>query len=122
MTERDAIRIHWGVLGEWWCVPVDQAEEEREDMLSAIRDDLGMDFARCPLEYIEDRLFGGALCDAGPNRRHVYFQTGGYSFLAAQRGEFWAHSGRWRCWERLLESPTKFIGDGPFADDFPREE
>jgi len=79
----------WSLLAQWACVPVDLTEEEEQQFLEDARASMGSDFAACPLEYVRDRMFGGFLCPDNPNRRHVCYSTGSYSFLAAREGRFW---------------------------------
>lgn len=115
---RKANRIQWGLLGEWWCVPLDQTEKETEVMLAEIRKSLGSDFRACPSSQIRDRLYGGFKCGEDEAHRHVYFATGQYSFLAALEGRFWPNDGRDDMWANLRETNAdNFIGDGPFTGD-----
>lgn len=75
MTEAEAllrkrtIRTQWGLLGQWWCVPFDYTPEETEALATYLREELGPDFAACPLDYIKDRLFGGFGCGNGHELR-----------------------------------------------------
>lgn len=113
-------RTRWGLLGEWYCVAVDLTDEEQEQMCVAVRDGaFGGD--ACPLEFIRDRLYGGFIC-AEEDRRHVYFATGEYSWIAANEGDFWANDNRAAQWRELLQGNGSWHGDGPFTEDFPKQE
>lgn len=117
---RDAIRTQWGLLGQWWCVPLDQTEDEGRSLCQRLRED--MTFYDCPLDWIADRLYGGFACGGHPERRHVYFAIGQYSFLQAAEGRYWANDERERqdMWGNLLaHNADNALGDGPFTDDFP---
>lgn len=118
---REAIRFRWSLLGEWWCIPVDQTPEEQAAMIYKARD--GMLLRGCPDEFIADRMFGGFPCANETWRRHVYFHSGAYSFIAAGEGEFWANDGRRETWRTLLKNNPKLSPtfDGPFTSDAPRE-
>jgi len=115
---RDAVQVSGKLFGQWWCVPLDQTEAEKEVFLERVRATLGDDFNSCPLGYIEDRLYGGFKCEY-IGRRHVYFAVAEYSFLAAARGEFWAnHSDtRLNTREKLFsDNLATHVGDGPFTE------
>ena len=89
-----------------------------------IREELGPDFADCPLEYIRDRLHGGFRCgnEGGENRRHVYFATGRYSFLSAGHGNYYANEWRGKTWGDLIRhNRAHYVRDGPFTEDAPDE-
>ena len=122
VLRKRTVRTQWGLLGQWWCVPLDYTPEETEALLIYLRDDLGPDFAACPLAYIKDRLFGGFGCGNGGERRHVYFAVGNYSFIAADQGYYSEanSSDRARTYNRLLENNADhYPGDGPFTADAP---
>ncbi len=122
VLRRRTVRTQWGLLGQWWCIPLDYTPEETEALLTYLREDLGPDFAACPLDYIKDRLFGGFGCGNGGDRRHIYFAVGNYSFLAAQQGRYWAadSSSRVDTYRGLLEkNAARYPGDGPFTADAP---
>jgi hypothetical protein len=123
LSSREAYCAGWGLFGEWWCVPVDMTESEKRAFLQRLRDNMGSDFCRCPLEYIEDRLFGGFECADCEDRRHVHFATGHYSFLAAEQGRYWPlpWSDTREVWHKLFEKNEGHIkGDGPFTNDWQR--
>ena len=118
------VRTQWGLLRQWWCVPLDYTPAETDALLTYLRNDLGPDFAACPLACIQDRLYGGFTCANGEERRHVYFAVGNYSFLAAQEGRYWRQtvSDRRDKYQRLIESNAdNYLGDGPFTPDAPPE-
>ena len=115
---REAVMARWALLGQWWCVPVDQTPEEGATFLEQVRETLGEDFKQCPLKYIEDRLYGGFKCDE-MYRRHVYFAVGEYSFLDAAIGKFWANHTARRLETRSTlrdNNLASYIGDGPFTE------
>jgi len=121
---RESICASWALFSEWWCVPVDQTEEEKQEMLIKLRTNLSSTFAKCPLEYIEDRLFGGIACNDDPNRRHVNFYTGGYSHMAAEEGRYRPldRAGSYDRWQEILKGNAEYLlGDGPFTKDFPKD-
>ena len=120
---REAVRVQWALLGQWWCVPADMTPDEQTKMLGDLKDD--MLFIGCPDEYIADRLYGGFPCSRQEDRRHVYFAAGEYSFLAAREGRYWANdsANRQRTWETLLTNnndPAPPL-NGPFTADAPRD-
>lgn len=122
LLRKRTVRTQWGLLGQWWCVPLDYTPEETEALATYLRDELGPDFAACPLDYIKDRFFGGFSCGNGDDRRHVYFAVGNYSFIAAQQGRYWkaTSSDRASTYARLLEeNADTYLGDGPFTADAP---
>ena len=122
VLRKRTVRTQWGLLGQWWCVPFDYTPEEIEALATYLRNELGPDFAACPLDYIKDRLFGGFGCGNGEDRRHVYFAVANYSFLAAQQGRYWeaSISDRASTWNRLIEeNGDHYPGDGPFTADAP---
>ena len=119
---REIIRTQWGLLSQWYCVPVDATTDEQAKMINDIKAD--MMFAGCPDEYIIDRLYGGFTCEMS-ERRHVFFAAGEYSFIAAHNeGRYWANSAASRqdTWERLLKDNADQAPplDGPFTADAPR--
>ena len=125
ILRRRTIRTQCKLLGQWWCVPLDYTPEETEALLTYLRDDLGPNFAACPLEYIKDRLFGGFTCGNDDEHRHVYFAIANYSFIAAQEGRYWeaTRSDRSDTYCSLLESNANcYLGDGPFTEDAPMRE
>ena len=120
-TEERFWRHHWGLLGEWWCVTLDLTTAEEEVMLETIRDAnfAGQHPQECSLEFIRDRLYGGFPCGNDEHRRHVYFNSGQYSYMAASEGRFWANDGRGDCWQELDENnvgAAAWIGGGPFTE------
>jgi hypothetical protein len=118
--------VSWALLGEWWCVPIDMNSQETYVMVNKIRDRLGSSFENCPSLYLEERLFGGFECAEDKERRHVYFSTGSFSFLVAERDEFWPLSpgDRRDVWRDLFKGnkPEHRLGDGPFTHDYPKIE
>jgi hypothetical protein len=122
IEHRKPIRTSWALLGQWWCIPIDITDEEKQKFLDLLRDDLGEDFEACPLEYIEDRLYGGIECGEDENRRHVYFAVGQYSFLSAREGRYWKLDDEDRSftWANVIENNQEYlVGDGPFTHDMP---
>ena len=122
LLHKRTVRTQWGLLGQWWCVPLDYTTEEEAALLRYLRDDLGPDFVACPLAYIKDRLHGGFGCGNDGDRRHVYFAVGNYSFIAAQEGRYWEadSASRASTYARLLEeNADHYPGDGPFTADAP---
>lgn len=118
-------RTQWGLLGQWWCMPLDCTPEEIGALAIYLREELGPDFAACPLDYIKDRLFGGFACGNDDVHRHIYFAVGNYSFLAAMKGQYWkaTSSDRASTWDKLLEENGDcYPGDGPFTSDAPSVE
>jgi len=112
---------NWSLFSQWYCIPADLTDQERVAFLEGARDSLRFD--GCPLAFIEDRMFGGFRCDE-PNRRHVCFATGHYSYLAAGEGRFWPldPNDRSRVWEQLLAANEgEQVPDplGPFCEDRP---
>ena len=122
LLRKRTVRTQWGLLGQWWCVPLDYTAEEEGALLTYLRNDLGPDFAVCPLAYIKDQLHGGFDCENGGDRRHIYFAVGNYSFISASQGRYWeaTSSDRARTYARLLEdNADHYSGDGPFTADAP---
>lgn len=118
LMDRKPYRTGWGLLGEWWCVPVDMDEREQAAFLDEARGGLGLT-VQCPLAFVRDRMFGGFGCGQNTTRRHVFFSTGCYTFLG-ENGPLDEET-RQSEWAELL---TKNVagtrtGDGPFCEDFP---
>ena len=107
---REPIRVKWGLLCELWCAPIDQTEDEQRAFLETLRENVGNDFAACPLEYIADRLYGGWQCYDYPDRHHVFFDTGAYGYTAAAEGHYWPNDRRADQWQELC---------GQYGDDQP---
>lgn len=112
-----AIRISWGLLGEWWCVA---RQGEPEVILSAIA--AGKSGPRVGPDLIRDRLYGGFGCKYD-QRRHVYYCTGQYTYLGAN-GPLDPES-RAATWTELFgenHGPNAFFGGGLFCEDTPIAE
>jgi hypothetical protein len=104
----------WGLLGQWFCVPVSLSEQEIVDQCVP-----GLAIPVTDPALIIDRFYGGFKCDHD-DRRHVYFCAGQYTYLnpemntpldAERRSEQWGH---------LLEANADcYLADGPFTKDAP---
>ena len=120
--DREPVPAGWALLSEWWCVPVDMTADERAIFLLRLRTNMGADFAACPLDRIADRLYGGFHCAEG-DRRHVCFDTGAYSYIAAGDGHYSPETPEDRAakWHELRgqNAGQTFYCDGPFSEDAP---
>jgi hypothetical protein len=105
-------RIHWNLLGEWWCVPITATAAE---VVAAIAKEVSVPGP------IEDRLYGGFPCQ-DPTNRHVAFDTGAY-FYTSETNLPLMPEDRQKTWAKLIEmsnSPGNgFIGGGPCCEDAP---
>ena len=117
-TEPRCYRSQWGLLGEWWCVAADLSVDEQERMAEMIRTELQL--GNCPLDYVHDRLFGGFPCANSDERRHVYLNSGAYSYIAASEGGSQTPNGRrGDTWEELLDAnvgQNAYVGGGPWTE------
>ena len=109
----------WGLFGQWFCIPKDATEEEQRSAVVYQRETLGPSFAMCPDGWIADRFYGGFPCRDSPDRVHVYFATGQYSYIAADQGRFWANDDREYMWGQLLEVNEEWQRIGPWTQDAP---
>jgi len=119
LASRETYPTGWSLLMEWWCVPVDMTHGEEDRFLEKMQNKvLGKDFARCPLAFIRDRLYGGFPCSDSESRRHVAFSTGQFSFIQAEHGDYWplVASDRAGEWDKL-RGQNEWIGQGPFVND-----
>ena len=124
LTNRKIYPSSWSLLSQWFCIPVDATPAEISEAIQMSKGSLGTWFENCPDEYITDRFYGGFPCE-DPNRRHILFDTGAYSYIAAGEGQFWANTpeDRQEKWEELLaEFSEKWTRTGPWTDDAPTKE
>jgi hypothetical protein len=98
-------RVKFGLLGEWWCAPANMSEA---DCLKAIVPETLV--AATP-EMIRERLYGGFGC-AEPSRRHIYHDTGAYTYLG--ENSHLDEAERRAQWGKLIEENGE-PGAGPFT-------
>lgn len=104
----------WGLLATWLCAPLDADEEEIVKMCA--------EHGTGPtsnLALVRDRLYGGFKCE-DPEKRHVCFATGQYTYLG--QNSALTDEDRQRHWEDLIEQSKDtggFIGGGAFTSDAP---
>ena len=109
-------RVSWGLLGEWWCVPVNLDEDTAAQVImdgSQIRLIEGI-----TLDLVKDRLYGGFRCGEHDTHRHVHFSTGQYTYLGTNSPNY----GRDETWATIIEANADdgpFIGGGLFCLDAP---
>ncbi len=107
----------WGLLGCWYCVPVDLSEDE---IVKQLLDGVGAPVTDPAL--IKDRCYGGFFCER-EDRRHVYFNAGQYTYVNPENNKPLDRMDRARSWAKLLEqNPGQFLGDGPFTADSPAKK
>jgi hypothetical protein len=118
---RKPVLAKWTLLGELWCLPLDQTEDEQQAFFELLRENQGSDFAACPTKYIADRLYGGFKCYEYPDRHHVIFDTGAYGYLAAAEHSYWPNDGRGEKWDELLKGypAADLIASAPFTEGRP---
>lgn len=114
--EKGAILVaRWGLLGVWFCVDRD---EDRERIIDEVRTHFPA-VARC---LIPDRLFGGFPCGDDPDRRHILWDAGAYTYTTPEANRPLTEAERRERWGKLFNPPegdNGFIGGGPFTDDVP---
>lgn len=113
-------RISWGLLGEWWCVPLGTSRDEviRSILMST---ELPVDG---DYDLVEDRLCGGFSCEDAACR-HVHLNTGAYSYTSTTGNSPREPGDREEDWKTLIEQNEKgspFIGGGLFCEDAPTKE
>ncbi len=121
--DRNIYPCAWGLLGQWFCIKIDATTQEQRLAIQQSRESLGPVFLSCPDKWIADRFYGGFFCANDPTRTHVYFNTGQYSRIAAERGRFWAntHVSRQDTWAELFAANTGWQSHGPWSADAPKE-
>lgn len=108
-----------GLLGGWLCA---SPEATDADLITSARKLNDLDV---PDALVLDRLFGGFRCGDYPERRHIYYAIGWYTFLNPSANEPMTPADRAAVWAELMEDegnrtgPGRFIGGGPCCADAP---
>lgn len=105
----------WGILGSWICVPLDAT---REDIIIAAKQMAIIDFSD---EFVADRLYGGFRCPDCEDKRHIYINSGQFTYLGEN---FMLMPGKRNAtWHELISANQNndggFIGGGLFTEDVP---
>jgi len=111
VNERLPIKVAYGMLGGWICVPADMTEAEIATAIEMLQSN--WNFPVVPAELVRDRLYGGFACEV-PERRHVYVAMCEYTYL----GENGPNHCREDTWATLIEE-NGFVEGGPFTEDAP---
>jgi hypothetical protein len=101
-------RVAWGLLAEWWCVPVTESEER---IAEAVHEAFGLGVA---VALVKDRLFGGFACHESRRNRHVYFATSCYTYTHPEANTPLTDERRRAEWKLLIDENGE-PGSGPFT-------
>lgn len=107
-----------GLLGSWWCVPLDATAEEIAEVISTSSGE-----AAYSVEQVPSRLFGGFRCQDG-GRRHVYHAGGHYTFLSPGANTPMDAGARSCLYVELIAAQREdsgFVGGGPCCEDAPAQ-
>ena len=122
LSKDEVYHLSAALLGGWFCVHEDMAEERAVDLMwDKIKN--GGTILEIPTDdkkLFKDRLFGGWQCADDPKRRHVYFAQAYYTFLGGPQTELSAKE-RQEIFKTLYEKNKKeqFIGSNKFMEACP---
>lgn len=111
----DVLGAAWSLLGQWFCV---RASTPEEPCLALIVEALGVSVPVRDPALIRDRLYGGFACEDYPDRRHVYMNTGAYTYTRPELNKPLTEDERRATWKDLIEANGE-PGNGPFTNAGP---
>ena len=120
--DRKPVMVHWSLLFEFWCVPVDLYDhpDKESAFIHGLPSPTGL------LDITRARLYGGFFCADHPDRVHVGYDTGAFTYTNPEMNTVLEPEERRAQYEKLIAknaTGSKFdmpVADrGPFCDDMP---